>query len=104
MAAPKNHAKAGGRKKGSPNKVTQESRELLNQVLSGEITNIKAALKKVKEDDDFKYLSILEKWMSYVIPKKKDITSDGEAIQIVPITGVRIIKDGSGSDTATKTD
>ena len=80
MAAPKNHAKAGGRKKGSPNKVTQESRELLNTVLSGEITNIKSALKKVKEDDDFKYLSILEKWMSYVIPKRKDITSDGEQI------------------------
>ena len=80
MAAPKNHAKAGGRKKGSPNKVTQESRELLNEVLSGEITNIKSALKKVKADDDFKYLSILEKWMSYVIPKRKDITSDGEQI------------------------
>jgi len=88
MAAPKNHAKAGGRKKGSQNKVTQESRELLNEVLSGEITNIKAALKKVKEDDDFKYLSILEKWMSYVIPKKKDITSDGEQIPSITINEI----------------
>lgn len=88
MAAPKNHAKAGGRKKGSPNKVTQESRELLNEILSGEIPNIKAALKKVKADDDFKYLSILEKWMSYILPKRKDVTTDGEKIPSITINEI----------------
>ncbi|HDY88224.1 MAG TPA: hypothetical protein ENH82_08940 [bacterium] len=88
MPFTKGQAKQGGRSKGKENKATQESRELLNKVLSGEITNIKAALKKVKEDDDFKYLSILEKWMSYVIPKKKDITSDGEQIPSITINEI----------------
>ena len=95
MAAPKNHAKAGGRQKGVPNKVTGTARELLTDILNGEVDNIKTSLERVRNDDDFKYLSILEKWMSYVLPKKRDITSDDKSI----VPSITIIEDRTKRET-----
>ena len=81
----KGHKKAGGRSAGKENIVTKESRELLKEILDGEVDNIKTSLERVRNDDDFKYLSILEKWMSYVLPKKRDITSDDKSIASITI-------------------
>ena len=83
-------ANPNGRPKGTSNKVTKASRELLNDILNGEVDNIQDSLEKVRNDDHFKYLTILERLLSYVMPKKKDITSDdkelGTTIVIKEIT------------------
>ena len=80
MATPKHHAKAGGRKKGVPNKVSTEIKEFYTSLLDGERENIKTALKKLKDKDDYQYLMAIDKISQKVIANKKDITSDGESL------------------------
>jgi hypothetical protein len=72
-----------GRTKGSPNKTTKEARELLEQILLGQVDNIKTALEAIKIKDPAKYLDACSKLFTYVLPKKTDITSDGERINII---------------------
>ena len=81
MAAPKNHAKAGGRKKGVPNKTTQELKDFYAALLSANIDNITDALKKLYEDSPRDYLMAIDKISQKVVANKKDITSDGEQMK-----------------------
>lgn len=69
-----------GRKNGIPNRTTREARELLEQILFGEVDNIKSALKTVFEKDPSRFLDACSKLFTYVLPKKSDITSDGDKI------------------------
>ena len=70
-----------GRTKGSPNRTTKEAKELLEQILLGEIDNIKSALTSVKKKDPARYLDSCAKLFTYVLPKKTDVTSGGETIK-----------------------
>ena len=82
-----------GKPKGAQNRTTKEAKELLEQILFGQIDNIKEALETIKTNDPARYLDSCSKLFTYVLPKKTDITSDDKPIQ--PITGIRIIKDGA---------
>jgi len=70
-----------GRPKGTPNKTTLEARELFNEVISGEVKNIKESLDRIRKEDHYKYMSVIEKLFGYVFPKKRDITSNDKPIQ-----------------------
>jgi hypothetical protein len=73
-----------GRPKGSKNRTTKEARELLESILFGQIDNINEALDTIRELDPPKYLDACSKLFTYVLPKKNDITTDGERISINP--------------------
>ena len=103
----KGTSKTGGRSAGTPNKTTRESRELLEQVLLGQVNNIETALERIKDRDPSKYLDACAKLFTYVLPKKSDITSGDEQIKqslniIVdsPETAKTLeeLRDGSRSD------
>jgi hypothetical protein len=79
-----------GRPKGVPNRTTQEAKELLEQIMFGQIENINEALNNLKEKDYSRYLDACSKLFTYVLPKKTDITSDGQSI--VPQMPTVIIK------------
>jgi len=64
-----------GRPAGVPNKTTKAAKELLEQVLLGQVDNIKTALELIKNKDPAKYLDACSKLFTYVLPKKTDITS-----------------------------
>ena len=81
MAAPKNHAKAGGRKKGVPNKTTQELKDFYAALLTANIDNITNALKTLYDDSPRDYLMAIDKISQKVVANKKDITSDGEQMK-----------------------
>jgi hypothetical protein len=57
------------RKKGTPNKLTGEIKELLADIVSGEQDRIKEALSELNTLDKFKYLQIMSKLLVFVIPK-----------------------------------
>lgn len=73
--------KTGGRSAGTPNRTTKEARDLLEQILFGQIDNIKESLEKLRGKDDFRYIESCSKLFTYVLPKKTDITSGGKELQ-----------------------
>jgi hypothetical protein len=75
--------KTGGRQGGTPNRTTKEARELLEQVLLGQVDNIKTSLESLKKESDAKYLDACSKLFTYVLPKKTDITSGDEKIPAI---------------------
>lgn len=76
--------KTGGRIAGTPNRTTKEARELLEQILLGQVDNIKTSLESLRLDSDARYLDACSKLFTYVLPKKTDITSDDKPIQSLP--------------------
>ena len=76
--------KVGGRTKGVQNRTTKEAKELLQQILLGQIDNIKTALNSVKRDDPARYLDACSKLFTYVLPKKTDITTDDKPLVNLP--------------------
>lgn len=79
---PKGGQKYGGRQKGTPNKLTSDLRGFITQLLED---NRKQIIKDLKSDElsPKERLTILEKFMQYVIPKQQAHTA---AIDISQIT------------------
>jgi hypothetical protein len=63
------------RNKGSLNKVTQDTKKVLQTVLEGQIDRIELALDKVYERDTTTYLQIITKLLPYLLPKAKEDNS-----------------------------
>ena len=61
--------KFGGRTKGTPNKCTSKSREVLSDLILGETDRIQEALIEVFESSKKDYLLIKARLLHYVIPK-----------------------------------
>jgi hypothetical protein len=74
-----------GRPLGSQNRTTKEGKELLEQILLGQIDNIKEALETIKTKDPGRYLDACSKLFSYVLPRKTDITTGDEPLQQINI-------------------
>lgn len=66
MSRPKGTPKTGGRKAGTPNKVTQDAREWLTQLVEGNREQIERDLQSLDPKDR---LQVLEKFMQYTILK-----------------------------------
>ena len=67
--------KTGGRQKGTPNKLTSDLRENLNDIITSEINNLTTLLNDLPNE---KRLDYIIKLMPYVMPKLNNIevTSD----------------------------
>mgnify|MGYP001592922809 CR=1 FL=1 len=86
MAKTKTSFKKGeakGKPKGAVNRTTKEAKELLEQILLGQEDNIKSALEVLQKKDPARYLDSCSKLFTYVLPKKADITSGGEILNII---------------------
>lgn len=70
---PPGKAKTGGRKPGTPNKVTSNLRQAVNDLIDANWGTIEKDLKKVDPKDR---LTFLEKMMSYALPKLQSTTID----------------------------
>ena len=71
-----------GMPKGIKNKTTQEMKVILNNVMANQLDNVHQALEDIRENDPARYIDALSKLIGYVMPKKSDITTDGEKINI----------------------
>ena len=70
MAAPKGHKKAGGRQKGTPNKTTTISKEMVIEVLTSMHSHLP---EKLSQLDDKDYVNAYCKLMEFVIPKPQRV-------------------------------
>lgn len=77
--------KGDGRKrrpKGAINRTTKEAHELFMFIMNRQVDNIEGALIKINREDPDKYINALSKLLQYYIPRKTDVTSGDEKIQI----------------------
>ena len=70
-----------GRVPGVPNKTTVAMKEIINSIVSGQIVKVNGTLDALRESDPDKYLNMLFKLMEFVMPKKRDVTSDDEPLK-----------------------
>lgn len=72
--------KYGGRKVGTPNKITQVNRAFISELLNEQGDSIQQALKDLYNQNKQAYLGIICKLVDMVIPKLKeqDIDADEE--------------------------
>ena len=63
--------KTGGRKKGTPNRLTYQTRALLLQALANEIENLPETLAALEPHDR---LEVLIKLMPYIVPKMQPVS------------------------------
>ena len=70
MGAPKGKPKAGGRQKGTPNKVTQDLRTWISKLLD---SNRDRAADCIKKLEPHQFMACYEKLCAYVIPKQQAV-------------------------------
>ncbi len=87
-----------------PNKITIEKREQLAKILDIGLKELPSCLKEIRKDRPEVYVKLMLEVASFIVPKKKDITSDDKPIQTLPITGVNIVNDGADKPTSAKAD
>jgi hypothetical protein len=84
MSATKGHKKEGGRKKGTPNRMTYDVRTKYKEFVEGNIDNLNTWMDRVARNDPDKALDFMLKFSEYFIPKlqRTELTGeDGEDIQ-----------------------
>lgn len=81
MPFQKGKPKTGGRDPGTPNRTTQEAKDFLKQVVFSEFDNIKDSLAKARAESDSKYIDLLTRLLSFVLPKQVEEDHTG-VIQI----------------------
>lgn len=79
---------AKGKPKGAVNRTTKESKQLLEQILFGQVDNIEAAFNKLQKDPA-RYLDACSKLFAYILPKKTDVTSDNKPIIQLPTIEIK---------------
>jgi hypothetical protein len=75
MAAPINHAKAGGRTKGVPNKDTQDVREKFQMLVEGNLEQLQSDFEQLKPAERVKFTLEMAK---FCLPTLKSIDYVGE--------------------------
>lgn len=80
MAFKEGHEKKGGRKKGTPNRLTKEFRVLLKSILYEEVERIPEYLESLEPKEK---LEAIIKLLNYAVPKVQSINSkDGEPFDL----------------------
>ena len=62
--------KTGGRAKGTPNRTTSETKQLLQNVVTKQIEKLETTLNKLEPVDR---VNALSKLLPYILPKQQDI-------------------------------
>ena len=75
MGKHKGSAKTGGRQKGSPNKVTIDTRKFIDNLIEKNLPKMEQDLGKIEPRER---LSILEKLLQYTIPRLQSISVEAQ--------------------------
>lgn len=72
----KGHEKKGGRKAGTPNKISKDARTILGDTLKNRLENIGEVLDKIK--DPSKYVDAVSKLLPFYMPKYQATTLNAD--------------------------
>jgi hypothetical protein len=72
--------KTGGRVLGKPNKTTSKARELILTAIDNNSLLFNQTMVQLQKDEPKEWARIMVKLMDFVLPKKIDVTTDGEKI------------------------
>jgi len=79
-----------GRPKGVPNKITTEVKAIISELVEGLAPEVKKALHRlIKSGNDKEFLYTFYRYLRFVIPEKRDLTSDEKEL----FSTLRIIYD-----------
>ena len=67
--------KTGGRAKGTPNRTTAETKELLQSIVSNELDNILVLLEMLEPKER---IDAVIKLLPYIVPKQQEIAIDNK--------------------------
>lgn len=73
MPKEKGSPKTGGRKAGTPNKITKATKEVLAEFIGSEADNFKEAMHQIYEEDKVTYAALYVKMLPYVIPRLNSV-------------------------------
>ena len=80
MAFETGHQKVGGRKKGTPNKLTKEMREVLKGMVAEELEGLPQRFDELDTKDR---LEVFIKLLPFVLPKTQSIShTQGEGFEV----------------------
>jgi hypothetical protein len=75
--------KTGGRTKGTPNRTTTETKQILKNIVSAEIDNINGLLDKLEPKER---LDVIIRLLPYILPKQNEIAIENKIVE--PVTFV----------------
>lgn len=84
MPFPKGHKKIGGKTKGTENKLTSVTKELIFLSIDRQSVYFDQTMGNIRTENPVEWAKIMIKLMDFVIPKKLDITTAGKIIQVIP--------------------
>lgn len=70
----------GGSRKGKPNKTTAQAKELILKAIDNQSAEFDSVMVKLKTEEPREWAKIMVKLMDFVLPKKLDVTTDGDKI------------------------
>lgn len=70
---PKGQPKSGGRKTGTPNKVSKAAREVVSEMIEQEATHFATAMREIYENDKPLFAALYIKMLPYVTPKLNSV-------------------------------
>jgi hypothetical protein len=75
----------GLRPKGAVNKTTANAKELIMSAIDEQSIYFNEVMAQVKADEPKEWAKIMVKLMDFVLPKKIDVTTDGDKVNNIPI-------------------
>ena len=80
MKFEKGHKKVGGKEKGTVNKTTAKAKELILLAIDEQSIHFNETMLLIKDTSPNEWAKIMVKLFDFVLPKKLDLTTQGEKI------------------------
>lgn len=74
--------KTGGRTKGTLNKTTTETKEVLTKIVCNELDNLNDLLEQLEPKER---LDVIIKLLPYIVPKQTEMTVENKETEIKPV-------------------
>ena len=78
--------KTGGRTKGTPNRTTAETKELLQKIVNKEIDNLSLLLEQLEPNER---INAISKLLPYIVPKQSEVFTTDTKVEPIEFTIIR---------------